>query len=153
LTPSATTGSITLTASAAAFNAGHVGTHIHVNGGFVTITGYTSATVLAGTVTTTLTGTGADATWSEWAWSGGRGYPRTATFHENRLVFGGTRDAPETLFGSVTGDFFNFDDKTGGTVIDSSAFKFTLSTDEIHIIRDLKSQRDLEIFTSQASTA
>jgi len=64
-------------------------------------------------------------------------------------VFGGTRDAPETLFGSVTGDFFNFDDKTGGTVIDSSAFKFTLSTDEIHIIRDLKSQRDLEIFTSQ----
>jgi len=27
----------------------HVGTHIHVNGGFVTITGYTSATVLAGT--------------------------------------------------------------------------------------------------------
>lgn len=50
ITPSATTGSITLTASADYFNAGQIGARIRVQGREVTITGVSSPTVAAGTV-------------------------------------------------------------------------------------------------------
>ena len=42
------------------------------------------------------------------AWSGSRGYPRTCSFHEGRLYFGGSKALPNTLFGSKVADFFNF---------------------------------------------
>jgi len=45
---------------------------------------------------------------AEDVWSVGRGYPRTVTFHESRLYFGGSKSRPQTLWGSVVNDFFNF---------------------------------------------
>ncbi|MBG7616467.1 hypothetical protein IWC96_14410 [Brevundimonas sp. BAL450] len=50
LTPSGLTGSITLTASAAYFVAGHVGKRVRLNGREVEITAYTNATTVTGTV-------------------------------------------------------------------------------------------------------
>ncbi len=50
LTPSGVTGSITLTASAAYFNASHVGLRMRLAGREVTITGYTNATTATATV-------------------------------------------------------------------------------------------------------
>jgi hypothetical protein len=50
LTPSALTGSITVTASAAVFTAAHVGTRIRILQREITITGFTSSTVVTGTV-------------------------------------------------------------------------------------------------------
>tara|TARA_R110002167_G_scaffold8198_2_gene37990 strand:- start:4028 stop:6211 length:2184 start_codon:yes stop_codon:yes gene_type:complete len=50
LDPSATTGSITLTTSADYFTAAHVGTIIRYHASEILITGYTSATVVSGTV-------------------------------------------------------------------------------------------------------
>lgn len=46
LTPSATTGAITLTASSSVFVAGHVGTRVRLLGQECTITGFTSGTVV-----------------------------------------------------------------------------------------------------------
>ncbi len=54
LQPSARTGSITLTASAAWFNAAHVGTTMRWANRQILITGYTSTTVVTGTVLETL---------------------------------------------------------------------------------------------------
>lgn len=55
LTPSATTGTITLTTSGAYWSSGYVGQVVRINGGRATITEYTSTTVVTATVTTTLT--------------------------------------------------------------------------------------------------
>lgn len=54
LTPSALTGSITLTASASLFVAGHVGTRFRYIGNEIEITAYTNATTVTGTVITPL---------------------------------------------------------------------------------------------------
>lgn len=56
LTPSATTGSVTVTASAAVFTAAHVGARIRYIGRQLTITAYTSATQVTATVNETLNG-------------------------------------------------------------------------------------------------
>jgi hypothetical protein len=50
ITPSGRTGSITLTTSAAVWNSDHVGARVAVHGRQVEITGYTSSTVVTGTV-------------------------------------------------------------------------------------------------------
>ena len=50
--------------------------------------------------------------WDQTAFSNDKGYPRSVTFHQNRLIFGGSRDKPQTIFGSQSGDFFNFDNFT-----------------------------------------
>lgn len=52
--PSATTGNITLTASASFFSASYVGTRIRYGGREITITSYTSPTVVNGTVVSAL---------------------------------------------------------------------------------------------------
>ena len=97
------------------------------------------------TVITNLTNTTQSNNWQEWGWSPARGFPRSVTFYQNRLIFGGVRDAPATIFGSKTGDFFNFDNSATNA---DNAFAFTLNTDQVHIIRDIKSKRNLNIFTS-----
>ncbi len=57
-------------------------------------------------------------------------YPRTVTFYEQRLWFGGTDNDPQKIFGSKAGDFFDF---TTGTA-DDDAFTFTIAGNEVSII-------------------
>ena len=57
LTPSGTTGTITLTASVGVFSAGNVGDVVRVGGGICTITDYISTTSVTATVTQTITNT------------------------------------------------------------------------------------------------
>lgn len=195
ITPSATSGDITLTASAAWFTAAMIGLQLHINGGVVTITGVTDATHASATVnnaitpnpdartiqdvlvidyvvpvdggdppgmipvpwtmnisaladfnetalTTTpdavlptgvtitkttvvdqLTGTEADPNLKEQAWSELRGYPACGTFHEQRLVVGGSPTYPTYQWGSKSGDELNF---TIGT-LDNEGFAFPLA--------------------------
>ncbi|NIP24476.1 MAG: hypothetical protein GWN55_16265, partial [Phycisphaerae bacterium] len=85
ITPSATTGSITLTASASLFNSDMVGGWFALNSGYCKVTGYTSGTVVDADVVITLSGTGATADWYESAWSDHQGWPVCATFYEDRL--------------------------------------------------------------------
>ena len=91
------------------------------------------------------------------AFSSLKGWPKSVTFHQNRLVFGGSKSKPQTIFGSQTGDLFNF--KPTETVIDSSnnpvgqvndstAFSFTIGSDSANIIRHVVSKQTLFIFTS-----
>lgn len=151
LTPSAkdpVEGACTLTAGAAVFAAGNVGSSVKINGGIVKITGFTSTTIVTGTISQELTGTVA-APANAWslhapAWSASRGYPRTGTLYEQRLVVGGSPTFPQTIWGSATAAYLDF---TMG-VNDDDAFAFVIASDQINPIQYLASSRALVAFTS-----
>jgi len=82
--------------------------------------------------------------WYEAAFSGYRGYPRAVTLHEQRLCFGGTTSAPNTLWCSALDDFENFE--TGPNA--DNAVSFTLAASEGNRINWLYSQADLLVGTS-----
>lgn len=151
LTPSAKDpvgGACTLTASVSVFVAGDVGSSVKVNGGIVKITGYTSGTVVSGVIKQELTSIVASPqdAWSLHApaWSASRGYPRTGTLYEQRLVVGGSPTFPQTVWGSATGAYLDF---TMG-VNDDDAFSFTVASDQVNPIQYLASSRSLVAFTS-----
>jgi hypothetical protein len=94
--------------------------------GLVKITGYTSPTVVSVQVKRALHDTSATSRWSEAAFSGVRGYPRTACFHDQRLVLGGVSSLPLTVWGSVTSDLFDFE-RTG---LDDGSWTYELAATE-----------------------
>lgn len=81
----------------------------------------------------------------EAVWSATRGWPRTATFHQGRLYFGGSRDKINSIWGSVVNDFFNFN---VGTAQPDQAIFDTLDTDQFNAINGIFSGRNLQVFTS-----
>jgi hypothetical protein len=117
ITPSATTGSITLTASASFFVAGHVGTYMRIvhstTQGYVQITAVASGTSASATVKATLGGTGATDDWAEGAWSALKGYPEDCKFYENRLYHIATTTQPLGVWGSVIDEYENNQRETG----------------------------------------
>lgn len=80
-------------------------------------------------------------------WSSTRGWPKTVTFHEGRLYFGGSTLLPITIWGSRVNDFFNFDP---GRTRDDQAINVTLDVDQFDEIRAVFSNRNLQIFTAGA---
>jgi len=160
ITPSAVTGTgVTFTASDDYFSAAWVGRKFRINGGTVTVTAYTSATVIEGTIgDVDLTGTDASNAFEEWAWSSSKGYPRTCIFFQDRLVFGGTRALPGIIFGSNVSDYYNFADKVKNAttdvyeVTDSTAYTFNLTSTEQQSIKDLKAQQNLFVFSTEAES-
>jgi hypothetical protein len=144
ITPSATTGSITVTASAAVFTADYIGTVIRYVGKQISITAFTDTTHVTGTVLETLGATVADEDWDEQVFSVDRGYARCVEFHQSRLWFGGSRDRPDAYWASKTGAFFNFD--TGDASADDS-IDATLGESTIGNFKDMVSSRHLQMFT------
>jgi hypothetical protein len=147
LTPSATAGSIGLAASAAVFQPGHVGTRFRIGGKRVRVTAVASATQTTAMVEEALAGTTATADWDEAAFSPVRGWPVCVCFHQDRLVIGGSRDLPNRLWLSQSGDLFNFDTGTG---LDDQAIAFGLVSDQVNAIRGVFSGLHLQVFTSGA---
>ena len=152
ITPSGTSGSgITLTASASAFQSAHNGQYLRIvdDAGTVRhalITGYTSATVVTATLSGAIANTNAISNWAEPVFSSIRGYARTVTFHDQRLIFGGSRDLPNFLFMSKTGEFFNFDVGTG---LDDESIQVQIAENQVSEIKALSSFRHLSVFTSE----
>ncbi len=83
----------------------------------------------------------------EEVWSATRGWPRSVTFHEGRLYFGGSKGRPSTLWGSRVSDFFNFDP---GEALDDAGVEATLDTGTFNAIVDIYSGRHLQVFTTGA---
>lgn len=129
------------------WRAGDVGAFVRINGGLVRITELVSANEVRGTVVTALTGTvvAPPLAWSlETAvWNATNGYPRTVSLHEQRLVAAGTAKHPQTIWGSVTGEYLNF---TKG-VNDTDSYSFTIAADEVNPISYLASLRNLVVHT------
>jgi len=147
LTPSATSGAITLTASAGVFAGGHVGTRVRLQDKEVEITGVASATQAQATTKEALVSSGATKEWEEQAFSAVRGWPVSVAFHQDRMVIGGGRDLPNRLWLSKSADLFNFDLGEG---LDDEAIEFAILSDQVNAIRAVFSGRHLQVFTSGA---
>ncbi len=154
LTPSAVSGQITLTASGSVFTSDHVGQYIEANNNFgrARIIEQTSGTVVKATTEVPFFSTDAIASGSwtletgyEAAWSSSRKWPRTATFHEGRLIIGGSFSLPSTVWASRVGDFFDFDP---GQSLDDEGMQATIDTNQLNAIVGVFSGRDLQIFTT-----
>ena len=81
------------------------------------------------------------------AFSSTRGWPEVATFHQSRLWLASTASLPDAIFGSVIGDFYNFDT---GTANDDEGIFVVLQTDQLNQIYSLISSRKLQVFTAGA---
>lgn len=134
LSASATSGSITVTASSGIFQSGHVGSLWEIRNtsgaassrGYFRITAFSSSTSVTATVVgANLFGTSATSYWGEAAWSGVRGYPKSVAFHESRLAFGGTNQNPLTVYFSKSNA--NYEDFDYADSNSSDAMTVTLS--------------------------
>jgi hypothetical protein len=153
LTPSAVSGKVTLTASSSVFTSGSVGQYVNATPqGRAKIVKYTSGTSVDAITEFPFFNTSAIANGSweyesgyEAVWSSGKGWPRSVTFHEGRLYFGGSKSRPSTVWGSKVGLFFDFDPTEG---LDDDAVEATLDTNTFNAIVDIISGRDLQVFTT-----
>jgi hypothetical protein len=119
-------------------------TYLHSATGFARVTGFTSATVVDAEVVVMLPTTSATKRWAEGAWSLLRGYPRTVTFYDDRLWFGGTTHRPQTLWASVVGDYENFQYGT----IDDDAVSYTINTQDLNTITWISPGKVLAVGTT-----
>ncbi len=136
ITPSAVSGSITLTASSALFSPNHVGalweiTHVGpAVTGHVKITAFASSTSVTATVLDILGDTIATGVWREGMWNTQHGFPNAATIHEERLIAGGSPGDPAIFAGSRSG---SYEDMTDGTEDDDS-FVYQIGGDKVPTI-------------------
>lgn len=153
LTPSATSGNVTLTASTGVFTSAHVHQYIEGNLGIARITAITSPTVVKAFVLTPFFDTSAIASqaWTilggyEDVWSDARGWPLSCTFYQNRLVFGGAKSLPHAIALSAIGLYFDFD--PGQALDDDAIFTVLQAKDEVPAIYHLMADLHLQLFTS-----
>lgn len=100
-------------------------------------------------------GLGSASATEEWRlgdWSGDLGWPHVATFHNERLTFGGSAARAQNLWFSQVADFNSFTPTaTDGTVSTDNAITITLATSQVNFIRWLSSiNNGLAVGTSGA---
>lgn len=106
--------------------------------------------------------------WKESAWSNEQGFPRTVSFHEQRLYFGGTNKQPDTIWASQLGNVYSFrqtnleQDTTtpstsfiggypyllAGSVLATDPFNFSIAAKQANIIQWMESQNTLQVGTT-----
>ena len=155
---SATTGSVTITASSSVFTANDVGRWIRMKApdkwGAAEITGYTSGTQVTASVHADFPIENASTTTKDWrlgAFYIGN-YPTKATFYEERLIYANTDSHPNTVWGSVSGDFDTFSPSgADATIADSDGLNFTLSSDQVNQITGMYGGKYLHLFTKNGT--
>lgn len=88
--------------------------------------------------------------WYEAAFNNVRGWPCSITFHQDRLVFGGSRSYPAGVWMSRVGQHKNFDVGTG---LDDEAIFITLLSQQRQQICTVVSGDNLQILTSDGEWA
>lgn len=152
ITPTnANTNPQTFTASTATFSSAWEGEEIEFTDDAGTVhhivfTTYLSDTTFTGAFDTAPSNTNASANWKEQVFSSRHGYARTVMFHDQRLIFGGSKDLPNHLFFSKVGEFFNFDVGTG---LDDQSIQVQIAENQVSTIKSLESFRNLVVFTSE----
>jgi hypothetical protein len=96
------------------------------------------------TTTENFANTNANATWALGAWCSVNGYPKTVSFFEQRLVFGGSTAYPQTIWASESGLYEEFDAGDGSA---ADAFIYTIAANRVNVIRWLSPARDLIVGT------
>ena len=82
--------------------------------------------------------------WSLGAFSTTTGFPGAICFYEERLVYGGTTNQPQTIYFSESGGF----DQFNSGVEDADAMIYTIASNQVNIIRFLAPSRSLVIGTT-----
>ena len=144
LAASATTG----INGGAGFASTDVGRFVFLHGGYAKITAFTDTTNVTIEILTTLSASTATENWRLGAFSNTTGHPSTVTFFEQRLVFAGTTEQPQTVFFSKSGDYENMDANIGGTIADSDAIIYTIASNQVNAIRFMTATRTLIIGTA-----
>jgi hypothetical protein len=146
---------VSLAASSAAginggdgFQSSDVGRFVFLHGGYAKITGVTDTTNATIEILTTLSASTATEAWRLGAFSDTTGHPSCVTFFEQRLVFAGTTNQPQTIFFSKSGDYENMDANYGGTVADDDAIIYTIASNQVNAIRFMTATRTLIIGTA-----
>lgn len=131
----------TVTASDDFFDSGHIGSPMYFgesgsDAGWGTITDVTNATTAEIIIQLAAPASYASGHW-EWAessWSNFRGWPRTVTFHEGRVYYGGNDAEPGKLWASQAEDLFQMtrveteiSSGSSATELNSDPYQFTLS--------------------------
>jgi len=84
---------------------------------------------------------------AEPAFSSVRGWPTSCTFHQDRLVIGGSKSLPNRIWFSKTGDYLNFDLGEG---LDDEAIEFNMLSDRMNDISTVFAGKHLQVFTSDS---
>lgn len=93
-----------------------------INGVVKVISVGSGGTTIEGEIVQQIESATATAVWSEGAWSEYRGYPRAVAIFEQRIFYAGTTHEPQTVRGSVIGDYENF--RRGTEDDDALAYQF-----------------------------
>ena len=144
LAASATTG----INSGSGFLSTDVGRFVFLHGGYAKITAVTDTTNATIEILTTLSASTATSDWRLGSFSDTTGHPSSVTFFEQRLVFAGTSNEPQTLFFSRSGDYENMDANIGGTIADDDAIIYTIASNQVNAIRFMTATRTLIVGTA-----
>jgi hypothetical protein len=156
----ANTQNITLTANVltginkgAGFTSGDIGRHVRLlsedaywHWGKITSVSSTSVCVIS-LQSPPLPSTASISTFRLGAFSSATGYPGAVTLFQERLVYGGTREEPNTVWGSVIGDYDEF--STSIPLKPDDAFTFTLA--DLSPIHWLAESSDILIGTASSA--
>jgi len=145
-----------ITASAALFDASHVGADFLID----TIPNVDTGEVVWVRVNSVASSTVANVTikdlgympqdtnptnlWQEGAFTTAKGYPSAVVFYEQRLWYAGTTSKPQTMWASKTGEYENFN--PGATANDG--LSYAIASDRVNNIKWMAAQRVLIIGTS-----
>jgi len=141
LTASSTTG----INDGAGFKSSDVGRSVRMKDGWGVITGFTSTTQVTWEIKLDIGSAAATTDWALGAWSDDTGYPRTVSFFEQRLVFGGSTAYPQTIWASESGFYEHFHRGAGDP---ADAFIYTIAANKVNVIRWLSPARDLIVGTA-----
>lgn len=137
-------GIVNVVASKDVFCEEHVGLKFRVKTGMIEIDSFTDSRHVKAKIVK-FTNTTETTDWGEQAFSELRGWPCSVTFHQGRLVIGGSRSLPNRLWFSTTSDLFNFNFGTG---LDDQAIEFAILSDQVNAICNVISSRHLLVFTT-----
>lgn len=159
LAASATSGNgVTITASGfSPFAAGQEGRLVRLRPtgepGYAVITDVINSENVTADIKRNFGSTSATANWSLGAWSESRGWPSAVTFFEQRAVWAGTAEQPQSFWMTQTADLENMrpDSFVSSAVAieDDDALDYTISANEVNAIVAMAASDDaLVIFTS-----
>ena len=141
LTASSTTG----INDGAGFKSSDVGRSVRLNDGWGVITAYISTTQVTWEIKQDIGSSAANTDWALGAWSDDTGYPKTVSFFEQRLIFGGSTAYPQTIWASESGFYEHFHRGAGDP---ADAFIYTIAANKVNVIRWLAPARDLVVGTA-----
>lgn len=107
---------------------------------------YTSSTVMVVNTVQAAGSTSYTGDWAEGSWSTYRGFPRVARFFQDRLCFASTDSEPQTIWMTVTSNYYSF--IRHSTLLDTDGITINLPSRQLNAINGLMAFKKLLAFTS-----